>query len=154
METEKPKRRLTEADTMAVLDESMVAALSTIGEDGAPYATPVHYATSGRIAYVHGSLEGTRNENIRRDPRVSLTAWMVVEIVQGDKPCRTGTAFKSIVATGRARIVTDAVERRVALDALVAKYSPQHVGRGYPEDILGKTGIVAVEIVTLTGKYR
>ena len=40
-----------------------------------------------------------------------------------------------------------------ALDAVVAKHTPQHVGTAYPENMLKMTAVVEITIHEITGKY-
>lgn len=150
----KPKNPMSREDCMEVLLESRECAFATVGEDGAPYVTTLNFAVAGTVIYVHGAREGTRNRNIMRDPRVSLCAFTGGDIRTGDEPCSTGTLFSSVVVTGTARIVGDPAERAAALDALVAKYVPQHSGKPMPERNVAATGVIAVDIVTVTGRRR
>ena len=39
------------------------------------------------------------------------------------------------------------------LDAIVAKYTPQHSGKGYPANMLRMTAVVEITIIEITGKY-
>ncbi|MDR1035549.1 MAG: pyridoxamine 5'-phosphate oxidase family protein [Deltaproteobacteria bacterium] len=149
-----PRRPLSPEDCLEVLRKASVCSLATCGEDGAPYVTPLNFALAGNVIYVHGSREGTRNDNIAADPRVSLCAFTGGDIRTGDEPCSTGTLFSSVVVTGTARIVGDPAERAAALDALVAKYVPQHSGKPMPERNVAATGVIAVDIVTVTGRRR
>jgi hypothetical protein len=41
-----------------------------------------------------------------------------------------------------------------ALEALVKKYSPEHKGLPFPENELAATGVTAVEITGMTGKFH
>ena len=43
--------------------------------------------------------------------------------------------------------------RGAALDAVVAKHTPQHVGTAYPENMLKMTAVVEITIHEITGKY-
>ncbi|MDR1314019.1 MAG: pyridoxamine 5'-phosphate oxidase family protein, partial [Deltaproteobacteria bacterium] len=61
-----PKRKLSQEDSLEVLNESQVCFVATVGEDGAPYATPMNYAVADGVIYLHGAKEGTRNANILR----------------------------------------------------------------------------------------
>jgi nitroimidazol reductase NimA-like FMN-containing flavoprotein (pyridoxamine 5'-phosphate oxidase superfamily) len=145
---------MSREDCMEVLLESRECAFATVGEDGAPYVTTLNFAVAGTVIYVHGAREGTRNRNIMRDPRVSLCAFTGGEIGRGEGPCNTGTRFSSVVVSGKARIVEDDAERSLALDALVAKYAPEHAGKPMPVKAAAATGVVAVEPAAMTGRRR
>ena len=72
-----------------------------------------------------------------------------------EKPCDTNTAYRSVVIQGRAHIVAeDNKLKSSVLNAIIEKYTPQLSGRSVPEALLNGTGIIAVEISEMTGKYR
>ena len=64
------------------------------------------------------------------------------------------THFRSVVAFGRARILTENSDRRAALERLVEKYSPDYIQEGQKEieKDWGRVCLVEVEIVHMTGK--
>ncbi len=138
-----------------LLDNIQVGCLATVGEDGAPYALPVHFVLLDDKIYVHGLPAGEKVENIRRDPNVCLTAWVMegfLEDPQG-RPCETNTAYHSVVVKGRAHMVEDSARKMAVLWAIVAKYQPMLTGVRFPEAMLEGTGVIEIEIAEMTGKY-
>ena len=55
----------------AIFDESMLATLATVSEDGSPWATPVHVVTDGAAVYWFSSEEADHSRNIARTGKVS-----------------------------------------------------------------------------------
>ncbi|MDR3155229.1 MAG: pyridoxamine 5'-phosphate oxidase family protein [Deltaproteobacteria bacterium] len=146
------KGLLSPEECLAVLKECPVACLATLGPDGEPCVTPVHFAAADGVLYVHGGKEASRHRNVARDPRVSLSAYLGGALCHADGPCDTMTFYRSVSVTGTARMVTDSAGRSAALDALVLKYTPRHAGKPYPEDALEITAVMAVVPSSVTGK--
>ena len=68
--------------------------------------------------------------------------------------CALTTYFRSVIAFGRAKILTDAQKKRAALELLAARYSPdQPEGRQQEVDTLFKNVcMVEISIEHMTGK--
>ena len=69
------------------------------------------------------------------------------------EPCDTNTAYESVIIIGHATVVEDPAVKTAALDAVVAKYTPQHAGAAYPANMLKMTAVVEITISEITGKY-
>ncbi len=147
--------QLDEASCRELLENAEVACLATVDADGAPYALPVHFVLLGNKIYVHGLPAGEKVENIRRDPDVCLTAWVMEGLLEdpSGRPCDTNTAYRSVVVKGRARMVEDIAGKTAALWAVVAKYQPQLTGVRFPPAMLETTGVIEIDMREMTGKY-
>ncbi|SDF07990.1 pyridoxamine 5'-phosphate oxidase family protein [Desulfovibrio legallii] len=147
------EHQLSEAQTAALLRAAEVGHLGTVGAGGFPYVTPVHFVLlEGRI-YIHGLAKGTRLQNLRENPRVCFETAGPHSYLQAETPCDTNTAYQSVIVLGTATVV-EAREKKIrALEALVAKYTPQHVGKTFPENMLKMTAVVEITFLEVTGKY-
>jgi hypothetical protein len=71
----------------------------------------------------------------------------------GSAACDFTTAARSVVGTGRARIVEDEAERIRALDSIMRHYTGKEFGRdAYRPGPLSRTCIIAIRMDTLRGK--
>jgi nitroimidazol reductase NimA-like FMN-containing flavoprotein (pyridoxamine 5'-phosphate oxidase superfamily) len=140
-------REVTPEILQELLDRAEVAHLGTIDPDGRPYVVPVNFAClEGRLIYIHGAGEGRKIDNIRRDPRVCLEATASFEVRHGENSCATGARFESVILRGQASVVEDPAVAEKALDAIVAKYAPRHLGTGYRPEPLAATTVIAIDI--------
>ena len=155
MQNRMKTHQLTEQQCTDLLGRAETAALATIGEDGEPYNVPVHFVCCGGKIYVHGLPAGEKVENIRRNPRVCLTVWeMSGYLLDPDgKPCDTNTAYQSVVIKAHAELVEDEAVKRTALNAIVAKYTPQLAGKELPAGMVRGTGVICITTDEMTGKY-
>lgn len=144
-------RQSTEACAVAILEKCEYGILSTISQDGYPYGVPLSYVYKDASIYFHSAVEGHKLDNIVANSKVSFC-------VVGEKhsmPEKFTTSYESVVVFGQASQVTG-VEKRDALIALLAKYSPAYLekGKAYVENSGDKTTVIKITIEQLTGKVR
>lgn len=155
MQNRMKTHQLTNEETTALLTRAQVAALATVGADGAPYNVPVHFALLNGKLYVHGLAVGEKVGNLQAHPAVCLTAWEMEGLImpQGQEPCNVNTAYHSVVVKGRARMLEDEGEKLAALGAIVAKYTPHFSSDQIPSAAIKGTGVMEITPTATTGKY-
>lgn len=153
MQARMKEHPLTEEQINALLRAAHVGRLGTAGENGFPYVTPVHFVHMNGRVYFHGLAAGQKLKNLRADPRVCFEVEGPHAYIQAATPCDTNTAYQSVIITGKAAVVDDAAVKTSALNAIVAKYTPQHAGAAFPANMLKMTAVVEITIHEITGKY-
>ena len=144
------KQLLSEPETLAILQAGTSGVLGVWGDEGYPYTVPLSYALEGDTLYFHCATTGHKLDAIARNDKVSFCVIGQDQVMQ-----KTFTThYRSAIAFGRARVVTDAAERRRALDLLAAKYSPDFPQAAPAEIENGwkRLTVIAVKIEHLTGK--
>ncbi|MDL2216468.1 pyridoxamine 5'-phosphate oxidase family protein [Desulfovibrio sp. OttesenSCG-928-M14] len=145
---------LSESQVQHILESEQVGRLATIGEDGYPYITPVHFVFMQGDIYIHGLAVGEKLRNIAANSLVGFEVENMISIIHDEKePCDTNTEYESVVIRGSASVVEDPNVKISVLDAIVKKYAPQHMGKTYPPNMLKMTGVIKLEIQSCTGKY-
>ncbi|MCU0486902.1 MAG: pyridoxamine 5'-phosphate oxidase family protein [Anaerolineales bacterium] len=149
-EMRRKKQLLSEAETIEILKTCTSGVLGVAGDDGYPYTVPLSYVYQDGKLFFHCAQEGHKIDAIRRNDKVSFC------VIHQDKiiPEKFTTHYRSAIAFGRARILTDEGEKRCALESLVARYSPDYPVEGQQEieRDLHHTCIIEVKIEHLTGK--
>lgn len=145
-------RRLDDAAAMALLERGEYGILSTSDEHNQPYGIPVNYVVMDGRIYFHCATEGQKLENITANHGVSFCVVGRTELI----PEEFSTRYESVVVSGNAAIVADAVLKRTVLEALVSKYAPDHrtAGKDYIAKLMEKTAVVQISIDHLAGKAR
>lgn len=150
----RPMRRLQQllpdADTIAMLESCTSGVLALLGDDDYPYTVPLSFACEDGKLYFHSAAVGHKLDALERHPKASFCVIAADVVV----PSRFTTQFRSAVAFGRARVVTDDAEKRHALMCLAKKYSPDYVDAANAE-IDGswkRTCVIELVIDHLTGK--
>jgi nitroimidazol reductase NimA-like FMN-containing flavoprotein (pyridoxamine 5'-phosphate oxidase superfamily) len=148
-----PKEWITDHKEMeSLLREALVGCLATVGPDGSPYITPLHFVFYEGKIYFHSALKGRKVENIRANPRVCFEVHELIKIVQGQRACDLSTRYRSVLAFGRARSLPDGDEKVAVLTALAEKYAS---GQAVEPPTLKRakgTEVIEITIEEMTGK--
>ena len=144
-------RQSSEECAVAILEKCEYGVLSTVSQDGYPYGVPLSYVYKDASIYFHSAAVGHKLDNIAVNSNVSFC-------VIGEKhslPEKFTTSYESVVVFGQASQVVGG-EKKDALLALIAKYSPAYLekGKAYVENSGDKTTVIKITIEHITGKVR
>ena len=154
MQARMKKYPLSEAQIHSLLETEAVGRLATIGEDGFPYVTPVHFIFAEGKIYIHGLAAGEKLRNIAANPQVGFEVEKMISLIHDDEqPCDTNTEYESLIIRARAATVDDPDRKTAILDAIVKKYTPRHAGKPFPPNMLKMTGVIELTAHSSTGKY-
>lgn len=149
-----PMRRaaqaLPEEECYEILARNAEGVLAVSGDDGYPYAVPLNYFTADGKIIFHCARVGHKIDAIRRSDKVSFAVIDERRIV----PEKYTTAYRSVIAFGRARILEEKEEIIRALDALAVRFT-----EALPEDrmktimaSLSGIAVVVIDVEHITGK--
>ncbi len=149
-EMRRKKQALPEAEAVEILSSATSGVLAVSGDDGYPYAVPLSHIYQDGKLYFHCALAGHKLDAIRTNPKVSYCVVAQDEVV----PEAFATHYRSAIAFGTVRILTLDQERLAALEALVARFSPDHIeaGRREIEKDWEAVCVLELSIAHLTGK--
>ena len=148
------QHRLSEKEINEVLENAQVGRIATLNENGFPYIVPVHFVMHEENIYIHGLIKGQKIANLIRNNKVGFEVDEMGEIIPDtENPCDTNTEFRSVIVSGTAKMVEDAVLKEKILQAIVYKYTPQLSHLEFPEKMMKATGVIEISIVEITGKY-
>lgn len=118
-----------------------------------PYVLPTTYGYADGHMYFHSSKQGRKMDVLRENNRVCFVVDTGHELVQGplDTSCKSTIKFKSVIGTGRAKMVEDPAEKRKAMDVIMAQMFGG-AGFKYTEEGVRDMAIIRVDIESLTGK--
>lgn len=154
MEFRKMRRERQELGKEAcegVLLRNTAGVLAVLGDGGYPYAVPLSYVYQNGAVYFHGATSGHKLDALQACPKVSFCVVDQDEIV----PEKYTTYFRSVIAFGQARVLTEAGEIQTAMEALGRKYAPQESEEHLQKEIAGsapRTAVVKLSIEHMTGK--
>lgn len=120
----RPMRRMKQAlsreECGEILRRGTSGVLATAGDGGYPYAVPLSYVYDGEKIYFHCAGEGHKLDALGREPRASFC------VIDQDRvmPERYTTAYRSVIAFGQIRTLTQDGEKRRAIEVLAMKYAP------------------------------
>jgi nitroimidazol reductase NimA-like FMN-containing flavoprotein (pyridoxamine 5'-phosphate oxidase superfamily) len=152
----KPARGSYErAEVFQILDRALICHVAFV-IDGQPYAMPTIHARRGETLYLHGS-NGSR---MLRVAAAGEALCVTVSIVDGIVLARSGfhhsLNYRSAVVLGVGRPVSDADEKRLALEAVVEHIMPGRTAdaRGPSAKELRATTVVAIPLEEASAKAR
>lgn len=140
----------------AILDEAYDCSVAFV-VDGEPRLLPTLHVRVEDTVYLHGSTGGRLGLAARGDGvPVCLSVTLLDGLVYGRSQFHHSANYRSVVAMGRARLVTDPAEKRMSMTALVEK-----VGRGRASDSrpptpreLAETAVLALPLVEVSVRAR
>lgn len=114
------KQKLSKEECKTILQNNTSGVLAVTGDDGYPYAVPLSYVYVNDRVYFHSARSGHKIDAINNSDKASFCVVDQDLIV----PEEYTTYFRSIIAFGTLRILTEEAEIKAALDILAQKYSP------------------------------
>lgn len=133
------------------------AGVLSLHDDVYPYGVPISYAYEENscqpgalygTVYFHCATMGHKLEAIGRNDHVSFCVIDQDHIL----PEKFTTEFRSVIAFGIARVVSDDDEKRHGLELLAEKYSQGHDSAGEIESGWNHTCVVAIDIDYFSAK--
>ena len=148
-----PNREIAQEEASRVLEQGEYLVLSTIDDEGMPYATPLSYVYEDGKIYIHTGV------SLGRKKRAWLADAHVMGVVATEvEPCFAETffttRFASVMFEGAISQVTSSSDVRWALAKLCLKYMPEfkHEIGGAIERELDATQVWVIDIEEMTGK--
>lgn len=141
----------------AVLDEGYICHLGYISDDGRPRVLPTAYARVGDTVYLHGSTGSRAFLTARPDGLdVCLTVTIHDGIVFSRSWFHHSANYRSVMAHGRAVLVTDPTEKRTALAAIVDSLAPGRSTASRPptDKELSQTAVLALPLREVSVRQR
>jgi len=142
------------AQVHAILDEGFICHVGFV-LDGKPHVLPTAYARSGEQIYIHGS-PASRLMAAKGELDICLTVTLTDGLVLARSAFHTSINYRSVVVFGKARLVTDLIEKWQALRSFT-----NHVIAGRWEQVkqpteqeLKATGVLSLPLEEVSAKVR
>ena len=146
----KKEKEITDPAAMeSIIRRSMICRLA-MAEDNLPYVVPLCFGYRDRALYFHCAREGRKTDILRKNNRVCVEFDIDQELVTAEDPCKFDMNFRSVIGFGKAYLLEDREEKRKGLEAIMQHYAGKSFS--YPDEIVGKTMVIKVEVESLTGK--
>lgn len=149
-ELRRRKQALEKTEIVAVLLRNTSGVLALTGTDGYPYAVPLSYVYTAGKLYFHCAKEGYKIDALRHGSKASFCVIDRDEIVRED----FSTNYISVIAFGKAYLVTDDEEKRLSIGLLAAKYGTgdRTADEKEIEKSWNRLTMICLDIEEITGK--
>lgn len=143
-----------EASVFAILDAGLMAHVGYV-VDGQPFVTPTSYWRERRTLYWHGSAHG-RGLNSQDGMPVCVTVSHLDGLIVARSGIAHSAQYRSMMAFGRARLVTDREAKRAAMEAFIDRLYPDRWAGLRPtlDAELDAISVVAMEIEEAAAKVK
>ena len=134
-----------------VLERATSGVLALAGDDDYPYAVPISYVYDGEKLYFHCAKSGHKLDAVKRNPKASFCVIGQDRVI----PDEYTTAYRSVIAFGRIRILTEDREIRSAAERLGLRYAPHHTKERRDQEInkeWSRLCMLEMTVEHLTGK--
>jgi hypothetical protein len=144
-----------EAAVYGVLDAGVMAHVGYV-IDGQPFVTPTAYWREGRKLYWHGAAASRMLATVAEGAPVCVTVSFLDGFVVGRSGIMHSLNYRSVMAFGRARLVSDIGEKRLAMEAFIDRlYAGRAVKlRPTTDAELRQIAMVEMEIEEASAKVR
>lgn len=174
------KQQLSKKKCFEILEKGSSGTLALLDKQGFPYSVPLSYvffpgkATEAQIPesqilhpngekpasaetqdnlgsiYFHSALEGHKIDAIRNCAKASFCVIAADDVI----PEKFTTAYRSVIVFGVVRVVKDDTNRKLGLELLGRKYSPNFEEAMQSEiaNAFDRTAIIELKIEKITGK--
>lgn len=174
------KQQLSQEKCFEILEKGSSGTLALLDKQGFPYSVPLSYVffpgkateaqipesqilhpngekpasaeTQGNLGsiYFHSALEGHKIDAIRNCVKASFCVIAADDVI----PEKFTTAYRSVIVFGEVRVVKDDTNRKLGLELLGRKYSPNFEEAMQSEiaNAFDRTAIIELKIEKITGK--
>jgi len=135
--------------------------ICSIDKEGHPQIIPMNFVYTNDAIYMHSHIKGEKLENIKKNSKVGFEVDQSLEFLPSyfthpTDASQADTLYISVVIKGTGSIITDRIEKTIALNALMKKYQPE--GRYEPirpeMEVVDEVAIIRVVPITMRGKYK
>ena len=120
-EMRRKRQQMPESEAIAILERGRLhGVLAVLGDGGYPYAVPISYVYEDGKIYMHCAKSGHKLDAVRACEKASFCVVDQDEVVQAEFTSH----YRSAIAFGRIREITDDAEKRRMVSLLARKYCP------------------------------
>ena len=151
-----PQRGVYDRESIyEILDEAFVCHVG-FSVDGAPYVIPTLFARVGDALYFHGSAASRMLRNLSDGIPVCVTVTLTDGFVLARSVFNHSMNYRSVVALGKAALVSNPQEKLQALHAFTEKILPGrwNDARQPNEQELKATSILRLPLTEVSAKVR
>jgi len=151
------EREITDrAEIRDILDRCSIVHMGLVDGDE-PYVVPMNYGYTmdeeGQLTlYLHGATQGRKLDLMRKNPKVFLEMECDIQPFEGDVACRYGTAYKSLMAKGKAVILEDPAEKMQGLTLFMKTQTGKDFE--FNEKLVKVVSVIRIDVEAYTAKKR
>lgn len=139
------------AEIEEILAQARVGRLGTC-LDGIPYIIPVNFVHDSGKIFFHSAHEGRKVTNITANPNVCFEVDEAGDVIAREPICRSSTTYRSVIASGQARQVSETNAKLYALRKMAKKYAPNLSHDAITEATMKAATVFEIDIKDICAK--
>jgi nitroimidazol reductase NimA-like FMN-containing flavoprotein (pyridoxamine 5'-phosphate oxidase superfamily) len=153
----KDKEIISIEDKISIIDKCKVCRLG-LSENNKPYVIPLNYGYSfGNnmlTLFFHGAKEGRKNEIIKTNNSACFEIDCGGSLIEAEKACKHGYAFKSVIGFGEIVIVEARDEKNEALNHIMKHQTGKAAIYNFTAEELDNVLVYKMNVMEFTGKQK
>jgi len=152
------EREVTDREEIVeILSKALVGRVG-LASGNQPYVVPVHFAYDDNRIFFHSANQGKKIEYLQVNPKVCFEVDDLLSIIDNPNPCSFDTKYRSVIAFGTARILTDKEASLQALRKILIKHGGKKESltmdmiEKHVSSAGSKVDVIEIQIEKLTGK--
>ena len=122
-----------------------------LSNNDSPYIIPMNYGYKDKALYFHSAKEGTKIDLIKSNPNACFEITEDIEIKESEQACSYVTKYRSVIGTGKIKIINNEKEKIEGLNILMKQHTKKNNWE-YKEEFFNKIVILKLEIDEVKGK--
>ena len=150
-------REITDLNKICEVMDKCICLHLGLNDNGKVYIVPLNYGyafeSNQFTIYFHGAQEGRKVDVIQNNPMVGFEMECGYELKRNIVACDHTASYQSIIGEGRASIIDDLEEKKVALNKIML----HNTGKGdwnFPEIMLKHTNVFKIEVENISCKIH
>ncbi|KQC12319.1 MAG: pyridoxamine 5'-phosphate oxidase [Desulfuromonas sp. SDB] len=132
-----------------IINSAQVCRVAMV-KDNQPYVVPLCFGYENKVVYFHCADQGKKIDVLKSNPKVCVEFDIDTQLVMSERACSFEMNYRSVIGFGKALLLKDLHEKKIALDIMLKKYT----GKSFniPEDGLKKVTVIKIILEEITGK--
>ena len=152
----KRENRVTDPERILhILDTAKVLHLG-LAVDNEPYVVPMNYGYTmedGKLTlYLHSAVRCRKLDMIQANPRVFFSIDCDRMPFEGRVPCQYGLVYSSVMGRGKATIVEDVEEKKMAMTHLMKTQTGKDFT--FEDRLVSIVAVIRIDVEEYTAKHR
>lgn len=128
-----------------------------MSDGGSPYVIPMNFGcrfeNGGAAFYLHSAAEGRKIELLKRHPEVCIELDCGHQLLPAETACGYSMAYESVIAFGRAELLSDPDEKRAALTVIMRHYADRE-SFSFDSRMVDQVAVIKVAVSEISGKRK
>ncbi|MCL1937186.1 MAG: pyridoxamine 5'-phosphate oxidase family protein [Candidatus Azobacteroides sp.] len=129
-----------------------------LSENNAPYIIPLNYGYNFEndtlTLFFHSAINGKKWDIIKSNPNVCFEIDCDAQLIEAEKACNYGYAFRSIIGFGKIVILKDIDEKIVGLNEIMRHQTGKETAYDFTPDELKNVCVYKMIVENFTGKQK